>query len=246
MSASGNLWAVVPVKLFADTKRRLMPVLESDERAALARTMLEDVLSVLTRTSSLGGIMVITPDAAAAAIAHAAGALVVDDLENTGTSAAVAQASRHLAAARCGDMLMVAADVPSITPADIETVVAAHRAAPSVTLVGATIDGGTNALACSPPGVMPFCFGDDSLRRHREAARAAGIEPAVLRIERLSNDIDRPADLADFLRKPSLTRTYAYLTAGGLADRIRCIPETMQGISRRSLSAGSTEEVTNP
>ena len=66
MSASGNLWAVVPVKLFADTKRRLMPVLESDERAALARTMLEDVLSVLTRTLSLAGIMVITRDAAAA------------------------------------------------------------------------------------------------------------------------------------------------------------------------------------
>ena len=135
MSASGNLWAVVPVKLFADTKRRLMPVLAYDERAALARAMLEDVLSVLMRTSSLAGIMVITRDAAAAAIAHAAGALVVDDLENTGTSAAVAQASRHLAAARRGGMLMVAADVPSITPADIETVVAAHRAAPSVTLV---------------------------------------------------------------------------------------------------------------
>ena len=57
MSASGNLWAVVPVKLFADTKRRLMPVLAYDERAALARTMLEDVLSVLTRTLSLAGIM---------------------------------------------------------------------------------------------------------------------------------------------------------------------------------------------
>ena len=37
---------------------------------------------------------------------------------------------------------------------------------------------------------------------------------AVLRIERVGNDIDRPDDLADFLRNPSLTRTYAYLICG--------------------------------
>src|SRR5829696_9433525 len=130
MSGSRNLWAVVPVKLFDDTKQRLMPVLAADERAALARAMLEDVLAVLMRVAALAGVLVITRDADAAAIARKAGALVLDDVQNAGTTAAVTQAARHLAAARRGGMLVIPADLPLITPSDIESIVAAHRAAP--------------------------------------------------------------------------------------------------------------------
>ena len=90
-----------------------------------------------------------------------------------------------------------------------------------MTLVPAGIDGGTNALACSPPGAAAFCFGDDSLRRHREAAWARGIEPEILRLERVGHDIDRPGDLATFLMQPSRTHTYAWLTANGVPERLR-------------------------
>jgi len=69
MSVSHGLWAVVPVNLFARTKRRLMPLLARHERGALARAMLADVLFALARAHSLGGIMVITGDADAAAMA---------------------------------------------------------------------------------------------------------------------------------------------------------------------------------
>ena len=221
MSASQGLWAVVPVKLFARTKRRLAPDLASHERVALARAMLADVLSALARTHSLAGIMVITGDAAAAAMAQASGAFVLADAGNVGTAAAVTQAALHLAAAGRDGMLVIPADVPLITPADVELIVAAHRAAPSVTLVPASIDGGTNALACSPPGAVPICFGDDSLRRHREAARTRGIAPQILPLEHLGHDIDRPDDLATFLLRPSPTQSYAYLTTSGIAERLR-------------------------
>lgn len=221
MSASRGLWAVVPVKRFDQTKRRLMPLLAPDECGALARAMLADVLSALTRTHALAGIMVITGDTDAAAMARAAGALVMADVENAGTTAAVTQAARHLASAGRDGMLMVPADVPLITPADIEMIVVAHHAAPSVTLVPASADGGTNALACSPPGAVACCFGNDSFRLHREAARACGIEPQILRSEHVGHDIDRPDDLAAFLLRPSPTHSYAYLTANGIAERMR-------------------------
>ena len=221
MCENRGLWAVVPVKLFARTKRRLMPLLSRHEREALARAMLEDVLFALTHTSSLAGVMVITGDAEAAALARAADAFVIADAENAGTTAAVTKAAQHLAGMGREGMLVIPADVPSITPADIETIVAAHRAAPSITLVPAGIDGGTNALACSPPGAASFCFGDDSFRRHREAAWARGIEPEILRLERVGHDIDRPGDLATFLLHPSRTHTYAYLTTNGVSERLR-------------------------
>lgn len=220
MSTPRGLWAVVPVKWLSRTKRRLIPLLSSHERVALARAMLQDVLSALTRTSALAGVMVITGDAGATAMAHAAGALVIADTESAGTTAAVTVAAQHLDGMGREGMLVIPADVPLITPADIEVILAAHRIAPSVTLVPASVDGGTNALACSPPGVVPFCFGRDSFRRHREAARARGIEPAVSRLARVGHDIDRPGDLAAFLLRPSATHAYAYLTANGIRARL--------------------------
>jgi len=221
MNKSHGLWAVVPVKLFDRTKRRLMPLLARHECGALARAMLSDVLSALTRARCLAGIMVITGDADAAAMARAAGASVLTDTENTGTTTAVVQAAAHLAAAGSDGMLVIPADVPLLTPADIEMIVAAHRAAPAVTLVPASIDGGTNAFACSPPGAVPVCFGDNSFRQHREAAWAHGIEPQILQLEHLGYDIDRPDDLATFLLRSSPTQSHAYLTANGIAQRLR-------------------------
>ena len=221
MGTNSNMWAVVPVKLLARTKQRLMPFLSCDEREALACAMLDDVLSALTEAPSLAGVVVVTGDARAAAMAREAGASVLPDADNAGTTAAVTEAARYLVATGCEGMLVVPADVPLITPADIETIVEVHRAARSVTLVPASIDGGTNALACSPPDAIPFCFGDDSFRRHREAARACGIEPQTLELERVGHDIDRPDDLAAFLLRASATKSHDYLATNGIAERLR-------------------------
>jgi 2-phospho-L-lactate guanylyltransferase len=182
--------------------------------------MLSDVLNALTETRSLAGIIVVTGDATAASIARAAGARVLADTQNTGTTAAVTCAARHVAGIGGRNMLFVPADVPTITPADIGAIAAAHRAGRSVTLVPATFDGGTNALACSPPAGIGFCFGDDSYRRHCLAAKACGIEPRVLELPRVGQDIDRPGDLAAMIARPSRTRTYAYLQSSGIAQRL--------------------------
>lgn len=221
MTGQRDLWAVVPVKLFARAKRRLMPLLSRLEREALARAMLEDVLRALKQASSLAGVIVITGDQGAAAIARAAGALVMTDAENAGMTAAVASAARHLATLGREGMIVIPADVPLITREDIEAIISTHSAAPSVTLVPAGTDGGTNALACSPPEAIPIIFGEDSFRRHHEAAQELGIGPQVLRLERAAYDIDRPADLATFLQAPSPTRTYACLTSAGFPERLR-------------------------
>src|SRR6187551_853049 len=109
-----------------------------------------------TRAPSLAGVAVITGDADASAMAHAAGVRVIADSDNVGTSAAVTIAAKHLEDMGHAGMLVIPADVPLITPADVETLIAAHQIAPSITLAPATADGGTNALACSPLRAIPF------------------------------------------------------------------------------------------
>jgi 2-phospho-L-lactate/phosphoenolpyruvate guanylyltransferase len=227
-----GLWAVVPVKLFGRTKRRLIPLLSSQERQALARAMLEDVLSALARAPSLAGVAVITGDAEATAMAHGAGALVIADTDNAGTTAAVTIAAQHLEGMDHEGMLVIPADVPLITPADVETLVAAHRIAPSITLVPASADGGTNALACSPLRAVPFAFGEDSFRRHREAARARGIEPVIVSLERIGHDIDRPDDVTLFLLHPSPTHTYRYLMGIKVSERLHCAQRNVRDVLR--------------
>lgn len=235
-----GLWAVVPVKLIAETKQRLAPLLASPERAALACAMLGDVLSALTQARGLDGVLVVTGDAQAAAIARAAGALVLHDDQNAGTSAAANAAARHLSASGCAGMLVVPADVPLITSVDVERIIAAHRDAPSVTLAPASMDGGTNALACSPPGAIPFCFGDESFARHCDAASALGIEPQIVRLARIGQDIDRPEDVAAFLRCASRTRTHAYLAALPIGERISSVSSSSrarEGVAIPGVSA---------
>jgi len=133
---------------------------------------------------------------------------------------AVRQAARVLAAERAAGMLVVPADLPSIQRSDIERIALGHGSAPTVTLVGAAKDGGTNALACSPPDLLPICFGDDSFRRHHAAAMALGVVPKIPVLPRFGRDIDRPGDLYAFLEQPSTTRAFAYLTDSGIARRL--------------------------
>ncbi len=50
-----GVWAIVPVKTFAQAKQRLASVLSAQERARLAEAMLCDVLEQLTALSQLAG-----------------------------------------------------------------------------------------------------------------------------------------------------------------------------------------------
>lgn len=215
-----TLWAVVPVKSFDCAKQRLTPLLDASERAGLARAMFEDVLDVLARHPALAGTLVVTNDAEAAALARAKGVGVLADKPDAGLVPAVRHAAHTLAAARCAGMLVVPADLPSIKAADIELIALGHRHSPAVTLVAAGNDGGTNALACSPPDAMPICYGEDSFRHHYNAATALGLAPRVLTLPRFELDIDRPDDLLAFMAQPPSTRTHAWLRASGIAGRL--------------------------
>ncbi len=69
MSAARNICAVVPVKDTAEAKQRLAGVLSPAQRRELALAMLDHVLAVLSSVPELAGILVVTVDPEAAALA---------------------------------------------------------------------------------------------------------------------------------------------------------------------------------
>jgi 2-phospho-L-lactate guanylyltransferase len=216
MSGQRDLWAVVPAKQLADAKHRLSRVFPPEFRRALAIEMLEDVLAALSRASGLAGIVVVTIDPEMSGVARRRGARVLTDGATSGHTGAVTAAMRVLAAEGRDGMLTVPGDIPGVTAAEIDALLRRHGPAPSFTIAPAHDERGSNALVASPADLVPLAFGNDSFLPHVAAARHRGIEPTVVRLERLGLDIDNPEDLEVFVERNWPTRTTEFLRRSGL------------------------------
>jgi 2-phospho-L-lactate guanylyltransferase len=212
-----DVWAAVPVKSFTGAKSRTSAVLTPAQREILAATMLEDVLAALAGSRLLAGILVNTIDPVAAALAERHGARVVTDGALDGHTGAVNGMARVLMAEGKGALLTLPGDIPRITAAEVDAVVASAQAAPSFTIVPAHDELGSNAVLCAPPMSVKLRFGDDSYFPHLSAARAVGIEPTIVRLPGIGLDIDHPVDLRAFVKaRPRMpTRSLALLERFG-------------------------------
>jgi 2-phospho-L-lactate guanylyltransferase len=209
---TADIWAAVPVKEFADAKQRLAPLLAPSQRQALAAAMLEDVLAALAG-APIAGIMVNTVDPLADKLARRYGARIVGEGARDGHTGAVAAMARILGEEGRQAMLALPGDIPRITSDEVTAIIAARHPPPSLTIVPAHDERGSNAVLCSPPTVMPLRFGDDSFLPHLAAARALGIELTVVKLPGIGLDIDQPADLGTLRRAmPHMaTQTAAFL-----------------------------------
>jgi 2-phospho-L-lactate guanylyltransferase len=209
MSRRQRIWAVVPVKTLQRAKARLAPLLDAAQREQLARAMLEDVLTALQKADELAGILVVTRDADARAIAIRHAATPLNDPFENGPNAAIRVALPALCDAGADAMIVVPADIPQIEAEELRPILGSLRGA-SIALVRAVRDGGTNLLGCSPVDIIEPCFGPKSFAEHVKAARRVGIEPRILACASLLRDMDRPQDILDFWARQQ-TRTGAYL-----------------------------------
>jgi len=210
---SGRFCAVVPFKGTAQAKQRLAAVLTSSQRQQLAFAMLQDVLQTLAAVPELAGILLISVDPAAAALAAKFGARVSSEHACDGHTAAVMGTAHRLAGEQLG-LLTIPGDIPLVEPRDIRVLLAAP--VPGFTIVPARDQMGSNAILCSPANGVPLRFGENSFFPHLAAARARGIEPEVIHLPRIALDVDTPEDLALFLATPSRTNARALLDRWGI------------------------------
>ncbi len=107
---------------------------------------------------------------------------------------ALTQAHRVLREFGCREVVILPADLPTITAAEIDALVRAGRRggfaiAPDAAGVG------TNALCLVSAQPFRFQFGSDSQQLHLEEAERTGLSPQVVRLPGLEFDVDSPADL---------------------------------------------------
>ncbi len=206
--------ALIPVR--AAGKERLAPVLSPEQREALVRAMLTDVLAALQGSGLLRAAAVVSPDPAILTLAAGLGARpIAEPAPGRGLNAALALGLAHLAAASAEAVLIVPGDLPQIRTEDVAALLAAPPAAPCVRAVPAA-DGGTSALLLCPPDVIAPAFGPDSFGRHAAAARSAGATFQPLALASLARDLDRPEDLARLLAEAGETHAARALRDIGL------------------------------
>jgi 2-phospho-L-lactate guanylyltransferase len=206
--------AVLPVKSFAKAKQRLGEAVGGSDREELAAAMVGDVLAALRAVAQLD-VIVVTAEPVAAEEAQRAGAVVVDDPDEWGQSAAASRGIDAALARDAGRVLLVPGDCPAVEPDEVARLLARDDETPSVVIVPDRHGSGTNALLLAPPGAVEPSFGPGSFARHAARARAVGATVKVCELPSLGLDVDTPDDLTA-LRRALEART-------GTAHRTRAV-----------------------
>ncbi|MEA3108926.1 MAG: 2-phospho-L-lactate/phosphoenolpyruvate guanylyltransferase [Gammaproteobacteria bacterium] len=195
--------ALIAIKERVHCKTRLAEALAPGARVQLVRSMLAAVLSAASSAQTVRQIVVVSPerDSVPAEIP-----VLADSGESL--NSALTQAHRVLREFGCREVVILPADLPTITAAEIDALVCAGRRggfaiAPDAAGVG------TNALCLVSTHPFRFQFGLGSQRLHLEEAELTGLSPQVVRLPGLEFDVDSPADLNRLLEQKWLARLQA-------------------------------------
>lgn len=201
-----SCWALVPIKRRSAAKQRLGERLSPELRLALTRTMLESVVHALRRSRRVD---------------HVAFASVERDTipaefpvlpdKGGGLNAVLEDARRFLVARGADELLVLPADLPMVSAADIDAVVESGRRG-GFALAADDAGLGTNALFLSAGAAFRFQFGDDSRACHLAESMRTGFMPVEANSPGLSFDVDEPQDLDRLLAADD--PRYLFLTAG--------------------------------
>jgi 2-phospho-L-lactate guanylyltransferase len=184
---------LIPVSPFEEGKSRLAPVLSKAQRAALGERFFRHVLSIAVRAVPDGHCFVISRSAAVLGLASRDGAQGVLERQR-GLNEALMQGATVARTQGATGLLVLSSDLPLLGREDLDAMLALCAQASAVIAPDAG-DTGTNALWLSPPGLIPYAFGEGSFARHRRALEDAGHQAQVIRRRGLACDVDSPEDL---------------------------------------------------
>ena len=182
---------ILPVKAIDRGKTRLGGMLDDDARAALCRRFLGHVLDVACAFPGPADTIVVSADRRVLDAAEARGAHALGESEEDDLNAALRQATRFAASKGADAVLVLPVDLPLVTTEDL---LALASTGTPIAIAPDRRGTGTNALWLAPPGAIPFHFGEDSFAAHLAAARAAGLDAAIVHRPNLVLDVDTPDD----------------------------------------------------
>lgn len=179
-------------------KSRLAEAIDKKSRIDLNYNMFRHVLKVGSEMFSADRIIVVSRSEALLDEVRAIGGHAVPEA-GSDLNLALEQGSRFAIEQGAEALLSLSSDLPGLSADDIRALIEAPA---PIAIATDRLRLGTNALRMRPAGAIGFHYGLGSLAAHLAAAHAAGLEAAVIERPGLANDIDTPADLAEWQSSP--------------------------------------------
>jgi len=171
---------VAPVKALFKSKTRLSTLFTSQERRFLTLAMLQDVLGAL-KSSKVNKTIVISSDPTVQRFAKDFGITFLKEAQE-GLNQALDQATKWCIRNAAESVLVLPADAPLITPKDINQIIKLALNFNSI-VISPSLNGGTNALLQTPPGIISSSFRSESFRKHISHALAKHIQTKCIYLQ---------------------------------------------------------------
>ncbi len=216
-----DTWAIIPVKSLQQSKGRLAHLLPPGSRAQLVRNLLNYVLATVLESPGITRVLVISSDPEVREIAAASGATAIVERPPYDLNNAVAYAYALAERGGAEAALILPADLPLVTTADIELMIAAGLTegsgngsnarmamGPAVSALGPAppvmaicsdrCGDGTNALFIRPALDFDFHYGPSSLQQHIREAIDRDFLVRLVNAPGLQFDLDTEQDWQTF------------------------------------------------
>ncbi|MDA8655281.1 2-phospho-L-lactate guanylyltransferase [Gammaproteobacteria bacterium] len=180
-----NVSAFIPIKKFTTSKKRLSKVISSSEREALAASMANNTIDILSKSNICHSITVVTNDSSLSF--HNTNSYFTESSLNEGLEEAInsSAVSDHI--------LIMHADLPRINETDLQHLLSLYDRA-KVSIVSDIKKQGTNCLMFSGSLNFQYKFGTDSYNLFLNEFKNNGINFQDIDLPSLQDDLDSEED----------------------------------------------------
>ena len=185
--------AIIPVKTFSKAKTRLD--LSSNQREAICRIMLEEVVRTISNTKNIEKIIVVWKDEDALKLSKKFGVEEIFDDDESGVNHAVSLADDFLENSEYDTSIVFPQDIPFMLSEDIDNLIQFQKSPQSVLIVPSRRFDGTNALLRRPVNLMKTHYDEDSYKINLETGKSLTSNTSLIFLRRIMLDIDNQEDL---------------------------------------------------
>ena len=204
-------YILVPFKNFKQAKSRLRKDLSDSETEKIAKLMLEDVLSEVSKSKIADRKFLLTKDSNAISLGVKYGIEIIEEKIQVDESTSVDKACNYLKTIGASAVLRLPGDIPNIEARDIDLLLNEGKHESISIIVPSDTGTGTNAFYKCPPDVISSSFGENSFQKPIDSFITKNIKFKIMEIENISVDIDSLDDLNKIKKTSKQSKTSEYL-----------------------------------
>lgn len=221
-----DIYAIIPVTTFKNTKTRLSPFLSDDEREKLLEVMLQDVTDTLKKY--VDKIFIISRDENVLNYAKTLNVSTILENEDSNLNKALTQAMK-LCKGKTRKIIIVPSDVPLIGKTNVKMLIDASKSLDFI--IVPSKGGGTNMIIMKPLAIRTK-FEGFSYEEHLKIAEKKNLNPQVHDSFFMALDVNTTEDLGEIMIHGKKTHTRQYL------KELKVNVESYRGSERLKVTRG--------